>query len=274
MDIRMVLEKHNFVPDKLKDQFLLTDETVAQKMAAYAQLKETDVVLEVGAGTGILTRELAKKAERVIVFEIDTRFKPFLDNLSENVEVRYEDAWDYVQLHGKWWKKKEYNKVVANLPYSFVEKFLHNLTFWEYEKAILMIPLKMTATIQKNPVFSSFFTLEVKEIVSKEKYYPIPRTNSAIIDLIHLPNMIETKNLGFFLRQYMYQHEDQLVKNSLREGIILFTQKARGMFMSKKQATTFVEESGITPILCERTPGEEIYEEVSNKFNAALCSRL
>lgn len=115
------LKKYNIIPDPLKDQFFLMDETVIKKTVDFADLKKSDTVLEVGAGTGNLTSELAKKAGRVIAFEIDTKFKPFLSKLPKNVEVHYENAWEYIQLHGKWKKKKEYNKVVSNLPYSFVE---------------------------------------------------------------------------------------------------------------------------------------------------------
>ena len=83
-----------------------------------ADLDKNDVVLEIGAGTGNLTKKIAKRAGRVIAFEIDKKFKPFLSRLPKNSKVHYENAWKYVQLHGKFKKKKEYNKVVANLPYS------------------------------------------------------------------------------------------------------------------------------------------------------------
>ena len=57
--------------------------------------------MEVGAGIGNLTAEIAKRVRRVIAFEIDQRFRFLLKKLPKNVEVRYENAWDFVQLHGK-----------------------------------------------------------------------------------------------------------------------------------------------------------------------------
>lgn len=247
-----------FIPNPKLDQFLLTDEKIIANMIARADLNRDDVVLEVGAGTGNLTKILATKAGRVIAFEIDPQFKPFLSNLPKNVEIHYENAWDYIQLHGKFKKKKEYNKIVSNLPYSFAEQFLHNLTFLDYDKAILLLPIKMLNKIENSGIFSSFFKPELIFKVPKEKFDPVPRTNSALIELVKLPDPLQTHNLGLFLRQYIYQHEDQLVKNSLVEGLIKFNG------WTKNIAKKFVIESGIPQTLLSKKPDDfEIYEEIS-----------
>jgi 16S rRNA (adenine1518-N6/adenine1519-N6)-dimethyltransferase len=267
MDIQKELEKQKIKPDPLKDQFFLTDEEIIRKIVGFADLNKNDVVLEVGAGTGNLTKEIAKYAGRVIAFEIDKRFKPFLDKLPKNVDMRYENAWDYVQLHGKFRKKKEYNKVVANLPYSFVEPFLHNLTFLEYKKVILLVPVKFLKKIDGWDVFGSFFKTRILLEVPKEKFYPIPKTNSVVIDLIKLPDPIETKNLGLFLRQYLYQHEQQLVKNSLMEGIIKYARLVNSKEITKNEARKIIAESEIVKNLLEKHPSSpEIYELVGEKF--------
>lgn len=254
-------------PDPLKDQFFLADENIIQKMVKFAELNKNDTVLEIGAGTGNLTSELAKHASRVISFEIATRFRPFLDKLPKNVEMHYEDAWNYVQLHGKFRKKKEYNKIVANPPYSFVEPFLHNLTFLDYDKVILLLPLKIVDKIVANPVFGSFFKCRILLKVPKEKFYPVPRTNSVVIDLIKLPDPLKSRNLGMFLRQYMYQREDKLVKNSLMEGLIDFARLTEGKILTKNQARKLVAEAKIPQELLEKHPNNsEIYDLVGERF--------
>lgn len=269
MDIQKELEKFSIRPDLLKDQFFLTDDEIIKKIAGFADLNKNDVVLEVGAGVGNLTHALAQKAGRVIAFEIDKRFKPFLSRLPKNVEVHHENAWNYVQLHGKFKKKKEYNKVVSNLPYSFVEQFLHNLTFLEYDKVILLVPAKFLKKIDGHDVFGSFFKTKVLLDVPKNKFYPVPRTNSVVIDLIKLPDPVETKNPRLFLRQYMYQHEDQLVKNSLMEGIIKYAKLVHGKNVTKNEARKIVAESGIKKELLVRHPSSpEIYDLVSEKLGS------
>jgi len=181
------LGKLEINPDPLKDQFFLTDDKIIKKIVEFANLERKDVVLEIGAGTGNLTKELAKRAGKVIVFEIDSRFKPFLSKLPKNVDVHYENAWDFVQMHGKFRKKKEYNKVVSNLPYSFIEPFLHNLTFLDYDKVILLVPNRFLKKTEKWGVFGSFFKPKVLLEVPKEKFFPIPGTDSTVIELVRLP---------------------------------------------------------------------------------------
>lgn len=258
-------------PDKLKDQFFLQDESIIQKIVKAADLNKNDVVLEIGAGTGNLTREIAKFAGRVISFEIDEKFKPLLKDIPGNVELHFENAWDYVQLHGKFKKKKEYNKIVSNLPYSFIEPFLHNLTFLQYDKVILLIPKKFLSKIDGYDVFGSFFSSKLLFEVPKEKFHPIPRTNSVVIELVKLPDPIKTKNLGLFLRQYMYQHEEQLVKNSLMEGIIKYARLVHLKNVTKNEARGIIAKREIDKNFLEKHPNTpEIYNLAGEKFTDSL----
>lgn len=262
------LKKYKLIPNPLKDQFFLTDERVIKKIVDSADLTKADVVLEIGAGTGNLTGELAKKTGKVIAFEIDPRFKSFLSKLPKNVDLHFESAWDFVQMHGKARKKKEYNKVVSNLPYSFIEPFLHNLTFIDYDKVIILIPAKTAKMIAQNGVFGSFFDPKVLLKVPKEKFYPTPKTDSVLIDLIKLPDPIETKNPGRFLRQYMYQHEDQLVRNSLMEGLIKYERLINEKPMTKNEARKIIADKDIDDRLLEQHPNNsEVYKLVEQKFN-------
>ncbi|MDP3994850.1 MAG: rRNA adenine N-6-methyltransferase family protein [bacterium] len=271
MDIKQLLDKSKITPNLLKDQFFLTDEKILDQIVEFAELKRRDVVLEIGAGTGNLTSRLAEKAGKVISFEIDSRFKTFLSNLPENVEVHYENAWDFVQMHGKSRKKKEYNKVVSNLPYSFIEPFLHNLTFLDYDKVIILVPIRFLKKTEKWGVFGSFFKPEVILEVSKDNFYPIPRSNSVLVNLVKLPDSIETKNIGRYLRQCMYQHEDRLVKNSLMEGLIKYYNIVYSKGLTKNEARQMIADKKMDQKLLNRHPdSSEIYELVEEEFNRPL----
>ncbi len=262
-----LLRKYNITPDKLKDQFFLKDLRILEKIIRLAKINRQDTVLEIGAGIGNLTFQLAEHAGKVIAFEIDKRYSIFLDQLPENVQIHYKSAWDYIQLRGKFRKRREFNKIVSNLPYSFIEPLLHNLTFLEYDLAILMIPKKFVKTIQSNEVFSSFF--KVKELieVGKDKFYPIPKTSSVVIDLQKLPDPIKERNLALFLRQYIYQHEKAKLKNSLREGLIEFCQNSAGFKLTKRQAKKILQQI-FSPEYLEQTPAaSEIYFRISEIFS-------
>jgi len=267
MNIKEQLTKAKIVPDPLKDQFFLTDNEIIIKTVDLAKVGRNDTVLEIGAGVGNLTEEIAKKAKKVITFEIDSRFKSFLSKLPKNVEVHYENAWDYVQMHGKFRKKKIYNKVVSNLPYSFIEPFLHNLTFLDYDRVIILVPVRFLKKTEKWGVFGSFFKPEVLLKVPKEKFYPVPKSDSVLVDLVKLPDPLESKNLGRFLRQCMYQHEGQLVKNSLMEGLIKYAGIIDLKTITKNEARKIIAEKSIDEVLLNQHPNNaEIYELVEEKF--------
>jgi 16S rRNA (adenine1518-N6/adenine1519-N6)-dimethyltransferase len=269
MKTKSLLKKHNINPNPMKDQFFLDNQKTIEKLVSLANLNNQDIVLEIGAGTGNLTRELAKFAGKVITFEIDDRFIPILESLPSNVDLLVEDAWDSVQLQGKFRKKKEYNKIVASPPYAFLEPFLHNLTFLIYDKVVLLVPMKFVESIKENAVFSSFFQPEIKFKVDKKAFYPQPSITSAAIILHQLPDPLGAKNPGLFLRQYIYQHEQQLVKNSLREGLIVYYQKVNNKKVTKNQARQMVDQSDIPKKYLDQTPNSfQIYHLVESNFKS------
>ena len=271
MDIKAKINNQEFIPDPLKDQFFLTDEKIVGDLVSFGVVNKNDTVLEIGAGFGNLTKEISKYAKKVIAYEIDKRFKPYLKILPSNVEVRYEDAWQYVQLNGKFKKKKQFNKIISNLPYSFCEKLLHNLTFLDYDKVVILVPLKFVNTIKENAIFSSFFECKLIEIVNKNSFFPVPKTNSALIDLIKLTDPILEKNLPLFLRQYVYQHEEAKVKNSLREGIITFYKIVDNRVVTKNEAKKIISESGLGNELLDQSPNNfDIYNQISIKFTSDI----
>lgn len=251
---------------KLDQHFLINAEVISRAIKL-ANLSDSDTVVEVGAGIGNLTHELAKQAGKVIALEIDEQFKPVLSQLPENVSVKYGNGLNYMRGKGKYWKKREFNKIIANPPYSMLEPLLHNLTFTEYDACILLISKRFAYKIEKNPVFGSFFKVKQYFDVPKDNFYPVPRTNSVLVELLRLPKGLESGSLALFLRQYLYQHEQQVVRNSLREGLITYSREVEKIELTKNQARAIIAQSGISLELLEKVPDNaQIYYEVSRKF--------
>jgi len=103
----------NVTPKKELGQHFLVDENVLRVIGRMAELDESDVVLEVGPGLGVLTRYLADRVALVHAVEIDRSLEPHL-RLGEHVHVTFGDALglDLGSL------APPPNKLVANLPYS------------------------------------------------------------------------------------------------------------------------------------------------------------
>jgi 16S rRNA (adenine1518-N6/adenine1519-N6)-dimethyltransferase len=103
----------NVTPKKELGQHFLVDENLLRVIGRMAELDESDVVLEVGPGLGVLTRYLADRVALVHAVEIDRSLEPHL-RLGEHVHVTFGNALglDLGSL------APPPNKLVANLPYS------------------------------------------------------------------------------------------------------------------------------------------------------------
>ena len=98
-------------------QHFLVDENILGVIERLAELRSDDVVLEIGPGEGVLTRYLAQRVKQVHAVEIDADLAPRLENLGDNVDVRFGDA---LQLD----LRTDATKLVANLPYNVATPLL------------------------------------------------------------------------------------------------------------------------------------------------------
>ena len=93
-EIRALLQRHGFRFSKALGQNFLTAAWVPEDIAESAGLDEETGVLEIGPGVGCLTRELSKRAGKVVSVELDRSLQPVLaETLTgcENVEVVFGD---------------------------------------------------------------------------------------------------------------------------------------------------------------------------------------
>jgi len=78
-EVRSHLKRLGLKARKGLGQHFLTDRRVIGKIMRAAQIETGDTVIEVGPGLGILTRELAKRARKVIAVELDSKLAEILD---------------------------------------------------------------------------------------------------------------------------------------------------------------------------------------------------
>ena len=125
--ITALLERHGLRPRRALGQHFLADPNLVDKIVRLAAITPGDKVVEIGAGTGTLTRALAAAGASVVAYEIDRRLEPVLAETVGGlaaVEVRFEDA-TAADLNsdlgeGEW-------IMVANLPYNIGTTLLLDL---------------------------------------------------------------------------------------------------------------------------------------------------
>lgn len=115
-------------------QHLLTDKNYLRKIVENIELKSDDIVLEIGAGTGLLTLLLAEKAKKVFAVEIE---RDILKKLKVNIQSQNLNNVEIIESD---FLKLDLNKlinypfkVVGNIPYNITSKILIKL-FGEIDK--------------------------------------------------------------------------------------------------------------------------------------------
>ena len=110
------------VPDKKKDQHIMTDQNINKIIIDTASVNNNDDVLEIGGGPGNLTELLAKKAHFVYTVEKDKEYYELLKGKfanSDNVEVIFGDILET--------NLPKFNKIISNPPYQVLEPFFLRL---------------------------------------------------------------------------------------------------------------------------------------------------
>ncbi len=146
-DIKQILQDYNFRFNKQFGQNFITDTNLLQAMVKDSGVCEDDVVVEIGAGAGTLTRELAKSAGKVLAFEIDRNLVPILGQTLKGLEDKVKVIFRDIQKENdeeldELLEGKNY-KVVANLPYYITTPII--MRFLERTRR----PQSITVMIQK-----------------------------------------------------------------------------------------------------------------------------
>lgn len=237
--VKTVLEKHGFTFSKALGQNFLINPEVCPEMARQAVTGENDGVIEIGAGVGVLTAELCKRAKKVVSIELDKRLLPVLDETLgefDNFEVVNNDILK-VDLH-KLIREKfsdcENVSVCANLPYYITSPVIMKLLEDKLPvKQIIVMVQREAADRLTAPVGSREsgaitvavnYYAEAEKLfnVSKGSFVPSPKVDSAVIRLtVYEKPPIETKDEELFFKTVkgMFMQRRKTALNSVSAGL-------------------------------------------------------
>jgi 16S rRNA (adenine1518-N6/adenine1519-N6)-dimethyltransferase len=200
-------------------QNFLVDERVVDDLIAAAQIKKNDMVLEVGAGTGTVTKHLAQTAGKVIAVEFDRDLVPTLKkNLGglSNVEVINADVLG-LDLN-------EYptTAIIGSIPYQItsplIHKILHSsnrpksITFIVQKEVAEKIEAKAPDATYLSNFVANFGEARIIKVVKSGAFSPQPKVDSAIIhiELYPKPKIEDTLKLEKFLHHGFTQPRKML----------------------------------------------------------------
>jgi len=256
---RRMLRHFDLKARKRLGQHFLIDEEVLQLITSAAELTPTDIILEIGPGLGILTRELAKQAGQVIAIELDNKLAAILKQTLasfDNVAIINEDilriapATLLPEPETKLPPTTSPYKVVANLPYYITSPVLRHFleASVKPEIMIVMVQKEVAEAIVAEPGQRSVLSISVQfygkprivSYVPAQSFYPAPEVDSAIlrVDLYPQPAVAVTDERSFFelVRAGFTASRKQIV-NSL----------AQGLGLPKTEVLASLERSDIAP---------------------------
>jgi 16S rRNA (adenine1518-N6/adenine1519-N6)-dimethyltransferase len=199
-------------------QHFLTDEGVAERQVNYAALTDDDTVLEIGPGTGVLTKKIAARAP-VIAVEYDERFIPALRRI-ENVRVIHADILD-ADLAAL-----AFTKVVANIPFEISSPLTFKLLDRPFSLGIIMYQQEFARRMVARPKTKDYSRLSVMthfradcailETVPKSVFCPQPKVDSCIVRLVPVDRRFAVDEDAFdWVVRAAFTHRRKTLKNAL-----------------------------------------------------------
>lgn len=161
-------------------QHFLISKTVPAKMMTAANIQPDEVILEVGPGMGVLTRELAARAQWVIAVEKDGGM---VNRLAAALKQR--GIHNVTLVHGDILKcfpdrlalPKTY-RVIANIPYYLTSRLIRTFltSHHQPEDMLLMIQKEVAERILAQPPNMNLLALSVQAYAEPKTLFTIPRS--------------------------------------------------------------------------------------------------
>jgi len=228
-----IMDLGSFNFKKSLGQNFLVDNNILNKIIIASDIKEDSLVIEIGCGSGNLTKKLCEKASYVLGYEIDKNVEDYLmDNLKDydNYKIIFGDFLKHDLSDDI--KRFNYKNiyVVANVPYyittPIIEKIIESKI--ETNNIVLMVQKEVGDRFSSKPgtkdygsitVFLNYF-YDVKKlfIVNKNSFLPKPKVDSVVISLKRRDKIrIKDEELFFKLIKDSFRFRRKNIRNNLKE---------------------------------------------------------
>jgi 16S rRNA (adenine1518-N6/adenine1519-N6)-dimethyltransferase len=262
-----LLRMFRIVPNRLLGQHFIVESSVFSLLSDYASLRQSDVVLDAGAGFGFLTRFLVNKCKSVIAVEKAPQ-------VAEVLREQLRGVVNVTVIEGDVLKAAlpEFNKVVAIPPYYLSSRLVTWLLERKVECAVLVLQrefaYKLVAAVGSEDygwltvVACHSAEVELLDAVPKSMFYPQPKVDSVIVRLKPWKTApFGVKDEAFFMRivRWLFTQRNKKLSNALAPFI------KSAFKVSKEEAEKRV---------CAVPFGERRVRELAPKHFGALANAL
>ena len=213
-------------------QNFLQDKNIIDKIVNAPDYGDNNLVIEIGPGAGALTKELLKKVDRAILYEVDTRLEKIL-NKELSTFVNYELIFDDFLNRdvNKDISKYDFDNlyIVANLPYYITTPIITKIINDKIptNEIVIMIQKEVADRFSAKPgskeygqitvSLNYFFDIDNVCNVSKNCFFPKPKVDSAVIKMKRKESNDYIKNFDVFNRlvKDSFRFKRKTIKNNL-----------------------------------------------------------
>ncbi|MCD6562580.1 MAG: ribosomal RNA small subunit methyltransferase A [Thermoproteales archaeon] len=197
-----ILKENKIKPKKKLGQSFLVSCEVLRKIIDYVDPKPNDIILEIGAGIGLITEKLAKKCKEVIAVEIDDKLFSILRRRLKNIHNVRLIHMDFLKM-----EIPKVDIIFSNTPFSVSSNILIKILKEDnFDKAVLTFQREFGERLIAQPgtkkygrlsVFVKIFSdIELKDIIPRSAFFPQPEVESRIV--IIFPKKIDFIDIDLF----------------------------------------------------------------------------
>ena len=169
-------------------QNFYTNKEKLEDVIKFLKINSKDVVLDIGAGTGIITEELSKYANKVIAYELDQRYFKKLQekfNNSSNIILKNENFLN-IEL-----PRKEF-KIFSNIPFFITSDIINKITDVnsKLEEAFLFVQKESAERFAGEPkntqiatILSFMYEIKIREKFQKKDFKPMPNVDIVLLNI-------------------------------------------------------------------------------------------
>ena len=266
-ELQSLMVKYRFRPEKKLSQYFCINEALLRFLAIKAELKSTDVVIELGAGTGFLTKFLLEKCkviaiekDEVMIALLQEKFKQeIIDGKLELIKGDFLEQ-DIDKLGA--------NKIVSLPPYHISSEIVAKTILSNIKQAIFVFD---TGFIEKIIAFEGFkeysaltvflnvnAKVEVLEKIEKSSFFPNPNCVSTVIKM-NFDRQNNSKEFYAFLKE-IFRHKNKDFSRALKQSRNYLEKQIK---INKK----IVDEMNFTEKVYAIPPEEflDIFEDMTSK---------
>lgn len=207
-DIKKALRAFGAHSRKELGQHFLIDNTALSTIVETADITKEDTVLEIGPGMGILTRELLKRAKRVVAVELDEAMVGIVKTTCikfPNLEVKNLDILKFNPSDLGCYK------LISNLPYYITSVVIRRFLEAENkpEEMVILVQREVAERICAKPSRMSILAVSVQfygapsvvSVVPRTSFFPAPNVDSAILKIkVYKNPLFPNVNPAIFFR--------------------------------------------------------------------------